>query len=94
MGSTLILRMVDRFPVIIYLGAGVLAWTAAKMLIHEPMLEDWMVIHPWLPWVVYAVIIGGVLLGGYVRNRGRMTGNIGSEGTSRLGQSERAPKRR
>jgi YjbE family integral membrane protein len=81
-GSTLILRMVDRFPVVIYLGAGVLAWTAAKMLIHEPILEDWMFIHPWLPWVVYAVIIGGVLLGGYAQNRGRMAGNISSEGSS------------
>ena len=50
-GSTLILRIVDRYPVIIYLGAGVLAWTAAEMLINEPLLEDWIATRPWLPWV-------------------------------------------
>ena len=81
-GSTLILRLVDRFPVIIYIGAAVLAWTAAKMLRHEPMLEDWMVIYPWLPWVLYTVIIGGVLLGGYLNNRGRGAAKVSSEGSA------------
>jgi YjbE family integral membrane protein len=81
-GSTLILRLVDRFPMIIYIGAAVLAWTAAKMLTHEPMLEDWMVIYPWLPWVLYAVIIGGVLLGGYLSNRERGAAKVSSEGSA------------
>jgi YjbE family integral membrane protein len=81
-GSTLILRLVDRFPVIIYIGAAVLAWTAAKMLTHEPMLEDWMVIYPWLPWVLYTVIIGGVLLGGYLNNRVRGDAKVSSEGSA------------
>jgi len=81
-GSTLILRMVDRFPAIIYIGAAVLAWTAGKMLTHEPMLEDWMVIYPWLPWVLYTVIIGSVLLGGYLQNRGRVAGKVSSEGSA------------
>ena len=81
-GSTLILRLVDRFPAIIYIGAAVLAWTAAKMLTHEPMLEDWMVIYPWLPWVLYTVIIGGVLLGGYLNNRGRSATKVSSEGSA------------
>jgi YjbE family integral membrane protein len=81
-GSTLILRLVDRFPVIIYIGAAVLAWTAAKMLTHEPMLEDWMVIYPWLPWALYTVIIGGVLLGGYLNNRGRGGARVSSEGSA------------
>jgi YjbE family integral membrane protein len=81
-GSTLILRLVDRFPVIIYIGAAVLAWTAAKMLTHEPMLADWMVIYPWLPWILYTVIIGGVLLGGYLNNRGRGAARVSSEGSA------------
>ena len=32
-GSRIILHFVERYPVIIYVGAGVLAWTAAKMII-------------------------------------------------------------
>ena len=34
-GSTQILKLVDRYPAIIYLGAGVLAWTAAKMILSD-----------------------------------------------------------
>lgn len=34
-GSTIILRLLERFPVIIYVGAGVLVWTAGKMIVGE-----------------------------------------------------------
>ncbi len=37
---------VERFPVIIYVGAGVLAWTAAKMITAEPFLKDYFAGHP------------------------------------------------
>ena len=39
-GSTVILRFIDRYPAFVYLGAGVLAWTAAKMMTHEPLLAS------------------------------------------------------
>jgi len=68
-GSSLILRMVDRYPAVIYLGAGVLAWTAAVMLVNEPLLDDWIDPRPWLPWAVYVLLIGGVLLAGFLQNR-------------------------
>ena len=70
-GSTLILRVVDRYPILIYIGAGVLAWTAAKMIVSEPLLEDWMEANAWAVWLIYAVIIGGVLLAGFLHNRAR-----------------------
>ena len=38
-GSTLILKLMELFPVIVYLGAGVLAWTASKMITDEPFLK-------------------------------------------------------
>jgi YjbE family integral membrane protein len=81
-GSTLILRIVDRYPVIIYLGSGVLAWTAAKMLIDEPVLDDWMDTQPWLPWCVYVVITSGVLVAGFLRNRAREESRIHSDGAT------------
>jgi len=68
-GSSLILRMVDRYPLIIYIGAAVLAWTAAVMLVNEPLVEDWVAARRWLPWTVYALLVGGVLLAGFLRNR-------------------------
>ena len=39
-GSTLVLKLVERFPVITYIGAGVLAYTAAHMDVREPLLDD------------------------------------------------------
>ncbi|HEU5284549.1 MAG TPA: TerC family protein [Burkholderiales bacterium] len=69
-GSTLILRMVDRYPVIVYIGAAVLAWTAAQMILHEPLVESRIERVPWLAWLLYAAVIGGVLMAGWKRNRG------------------------
>lgn len=38
-GSTMVLKLVERFPVIIKIGAAVLAFTAAKMIVSEPLLD-------------------------------------------------------
>jgi YjbE family integral membrane protein len=67
-GSTLILKWVDRFPVIVYVGAGVLAWTAAQMMLHEPLLEAY-VTSPLVHGVTYVVVIGGVLVSGFLFER-------------------------
>ncbi|MGH8751725.1 MAG: TerC family protein [Burkholderiales bacterium] len=64
-GSTLILGWIERFPALIYLGAGVLAWVAAKMIIDEPLLKEFLNQHRFVEWAIYLVIIGGVLLAGY-----------------------------
>lgn len=37
--STLILKLIERFPWIIALGSAILAWTAAKMIIEEPLIK-------------------------------------------------------
>ncbi|HUR88405.1 MAG TPA: TerC family protein, partial [Ramlibacter sp.] len=39
-GSTLILRFVERHPGFVYFGAGVLACTAAKMMLSEPIVDE------------------------------------------------------
>lgn len=66
-GSTLILKWVDRFPVIVYIGAGVLAWTAAQMMLHEPLLIPY-IDNP-IRGIAYVLVIGGVLLTGYLAAR-------------------------
>ena len=68
-GSTMILKLVDRFPTIVYLGAGVLAWTAAAMIVHEPRLEPWFLAQPWLRVAIYAVVVIGILGAGYLTKR-------------------------
>ena len=39
LGSKLVLRLVEKWPVIIHLGAAVLAFTAAQMIINEKFLD-------------------------------------------------------
>jgi len=67
-GSTFILRMVDRFPIIIYIGSGVLAFTAASMIAREPFLQPYLDERDALVWAMHALLIGAVLLIGYIRN--------------------------
>lgn len=41
-GSTFILRLMNRFPVIITLGGGILGWVAGEMLVSDPGLAGWI----------------------------------------------------
>ena len=61
-GSRLIVTIADRFPSVILIGAAVLAWTAAKMMLGEPLLAGFLGGEPGLRLAVYAVVIGGVVL--------------------------------
>ena len=69
-GSTQILKLVERFPSITYLGAGVLAWTAAKMMTAEPAVQELQIFQsPVLEYGVQALVILGVLSGGFIKSR-------------------------
>jgi YjbE family integral membrane protein len=60
-GSTLILKWVDRFPIIITIGAAVLAMTAAKMIIGEPFLNVYFEDNPVLRWGFTIAVVAGVV---------------------------------
>jgi YjbE family integral membrane protein len=79
-GSQLILKWVERFPVIVYIGAGVLAWTAVKMMTGEPLVQPLLAQYPAIPWVAYVLVIGGVLSAGYCMNRARLGTRFALEG--------------
>jgi len=77
-GSSVVLRLVERFPIIIQLGSAVLAYTAAKMIVDEPWLAS--VFGPAAPfhtaarWAVFVVAIAGVLgAGAWATRRSRAT---------------------
>jgi YjbE family integral membrane protein len=67
LGSTLILRWVEQLPIIIYVGAAVLAWTAAKMIAHEPMVKNSIGQNELITWTLYGLVVGGVLISGLIR---------------------------
>jgi len=41
-GSTLLLGLMERFPVIITIGAALLGWVAGEMMISDPVAKDWI----------------------------------------------------
>jgi YjbE family integral membrane protein len=72
-GSTLVLKLVERFPVIIQAGAAVLAYTAAHMIIAEPLLDEVFDPHAAARWATYATVIAGVLAAGWWTSRRHAT---------------------
>ncbi|CAN5129952.1 TerC family protein [soil metagenome] len=78
-GSTMVLKLVERFPVIIKIGAAVLAFTAAKMIVGEQLLDriyggpndlpPAQALHTAAEWATYAVAVAGVLAAGWWANR-------------------------
>ena len=72
-GSQVVLKLVERFPVIIKLGAAVLAFTAAKMVISEPLLDAVFdppeLVHTMARWATYTLAVLGVLGFGYWSTR-------------------------
>ena len=70
-GSGLLLAWVQRYPAIVYLGAAVLAWTAVKMMVNEPLIREAIEPRRAFVWLAYTAVIGGVLLAGTTRNVSR-----------------------
>lgn len=59
-GSSLVLKLIERFPVIIYAGAGVLAFTAAHMIVAEPLLDPVFDFSLVARVATYVVLVAGV----------------------------------
>lgn len=71
-GSTLVLRLVDRFPAVTFVGAGVLAYTAAHMIVSEPLLDGVFDAHLAIRVATHAALIVGVLgAGAWAARRAR-----------------------
>jgi YjbE family integral membrane protein len=64
--SNLLSKLMDRFPWIIYIGAGILGRVAAEMMITDPFIEGWL--HPpqWLDYALQVVFAVGVIVVGKV----------------------------
>lgn len=71
-GSQLILKYVERYPAIVYIGGAVLAWTAAKMIVSEPLIKAYLENQQMFGALVYFVVMGGVLGAGFWVNHARV----------------------
>lgn len=79
LGSTMVLKLVQRFPIIINIGAAVLAFTAAKMIVGEPLLDPIyggpdalpadQAVQATAQWATYTLAVAGVLGAGWWNTR-------------------------
>lgn len=79
-GSTLILKVMTRFPVIITIGAALLGWVAGEMAFSDPSVHNWAESHHnlhFVPPVLCAILV--VAVGKWLqgRNAGASLGHAG-----------------
>lgn len=77
-GSTLFIKLVNRFNWIIYIGGAVLAYTAAKMITGEKMFEAYFHSHMVLYWIFTIALVIGILASGYLTNKQRQKNRASS----------------
>ena len=64
-GSTLVMKLLHRFPVLVYLGAGILGYTAGEMMVKDPKMMELMHSHLWhssMPWATAGIVLLAGLL--------------------------------
>ncbi|HTL91192.1 MAG TPA: TerC family protein [Steroidobacteraceae bacterium] len=69
LGSTLIMKIMERLPIVVYLGAGLIAWTAGEMIDSDAAVRPYLpgIFHHtyWLPLGITVAVIAF----GWWRNR-------------------------
>jgi YjbE family integral membrane protein len=59
-GSQLVIKLMDRFPIVITLGAMLLGWIAGGMLVTDPVVGNATEQYPWLK--ITAEVVGALLV--------------------------------
>jgi len=59
-GSTLLLKVMERYPIIITIGAALLGYVAGEMIVSDPAIKDWIDANA--AWLHYAAPAAGALL--------------------------------
>ncbi|OMP67019.1 TerC family protein [Domibacillus epiphyticus] len=67
-GSTLILKLIERYPFIIMVGSAILGWTAAKMIVGEPFMHDYFT-NPFVKYGFEALVVALILLAGNIKQK-------------------------
>ncbi|TAL83081.1 MAG: TerC family protein [Rhodanobacter sp.] len=71
-GSTLILRLIERFPVIMYIGAGAIAFTAGRMISQDRWVHGWFELHSGMQYALDILLVVGICGTGWWRSQRRI----------------------
>jgi YjbE family integral membrane protein len=71
-GSQIIMRLIARFPVLVFAGGGLLGYIAGEMAVEEPALQSWIAANAaGVVWIVPMVGFTAVVAAGLWLTRGR-----------------------
>lgn len=68
-GSTLFIKLINRFPWIIYIGAAILGFTASSMITGEQHFKVFFESHTIVRGLFIASVIMGILIAGYYKKK-------------------------
>jgi YjbE family integral membrane protein len=54
-GSTLMIKLMERFPVIVVIGAGLIGWVGGEAIISDKVLQGVVAANPWLHYIAAAI---------------------------------------
>lgn len=82
-GSTMIIKWIDRFPIIVTIGSAILAWTAAKMIVGEGFLEG-IFANGFVKYGFEILVIAAVVLAGRMTMKKKQLAKANEEETFEL----------
>jgi YjbE family integral membrane protein len=70
-GSTLMIKLMERFPIIVTLGAALIGWVGGETITNDLLFRDFVAANPWVHYA--AAVLGAafvVLVGKWMQKRG------------------------
>jgi len=69
-GSTFVMKLLHKYPVLIYIGAGILGYTAGEMFLSDATVERWLRAAPTtIHWLLPIAPAAGVVAAGWWKKR-------------------------
>ncbi|PYI51736.1 TerC family protein [Paenibacillus flagellatus] len=69
-GSTLVMNLLNRFPILVYAGAGILGYTSGEMFVSDEKMQQYVLHHNnTAHWVIPVVTTVFVILAGFIWKR-------------------------
>ncbi len=81
-GSSMLTTLLKKWPVLSYVGSGVLAWTAGKMLMHDKIVHAWVersgltAVDDFVPFVATVAVVGAGYFFGHKKQEQREPGDV------------------
>jgi YjbE family integral membrane protein len=91
-GSTMLLKLMERWPIIITIGAALLGWVAGEMSVTDPLVKEWVDANAhYLHWVAPAagavlVVVIGKAIAARARARARAEARVPVPATAPAGE--------